>query len=52
MLDVPELARPLPARRHGVEPRSRATAAPPGFPQFGHGSIKLGVLFNDPSDKE
>jgi hypothetical protein len=24
----------------------------PGFPQFGHGSIKLGVLFNDPSDKE
>ena len=21
----------------------------PGFPQFGHGSIKLGVLFNDPS---
>ena len=24
----------------------------PGFPQAGHGSIKLGVLFNDPSDKE
>jgi len=24
----------------------------PNFPQFGHGSIKLGVLFNDPSDKE
>jgi hypothetical protein len=23
-----------------------------GYPQFGHGSIKLGVLFNDPSDKE
>ncbi len=22
------------------------------FPQFGHGSIKLGGLFNDPSDKE
>ena len=22
------------------------------FPQFGHGSIKLGALFNDPSDKE
>jgi hypothetical protein len=20
----------------------------PGFPQFGHGSIRLGVLFNDP----
>ncbi len=24
----------------------------PGYPQFGHGSIKLTVLFNDPSDKE
>ncbi|MCI0546299.1 MAG: hypothetical protein L0027_03345 [Candidatus Rokubacteria bacterium] len=24
----------------------------PGFPQFGHGSVKLGVLFNDPSDRE
>jgi hypothetical protein len=24
----------------------------PFFPQFGHGSIKLTVLFNDPSDKE
>ena len=24
----------------------------PGYPQFGHGSIKLGVLFNDPGDKE
>jgi hypothetical protein len=22
------------------------------FPQFGHGSIKLTVLFNDPTDKE
>jgi hypothetical protein len=22
------------------------------FPQFGHGSIKLSVLFNDPTDKE
>jgi hypothetical protein len=22
------------------------------FPQFGHGSIKLTVLFNDPNDKE
>jgi hypothetical protein len=22
------------------------------FPQFGHGSIALGVLFNDPSDPE
>jgi hypothetical protein len=24
----------------------------PGFPQLGHGSIRLGALFNDPSDKE
>ncbi len=24
----------------------------PDFPQFGHGSIKLTALFNDPSDKE
>ena len=24
----------------------------PGFPQFGHGSIKLSVLFNDPNDLE
>jgi mono/diheme cytochrome c family protein len=24
----------------------------PGFPQVGHGSIKLGVLFEDPADKE
>jgi di-heme oxidoreductase (putative peroxidase) len=24
----------------------------PGFPQFGHGSIKLSVLFNDPTDAE
>lgn len=24
----------------------------PGFPQFGHGSIKLGALFNDPTDPE
>ena len=24
----------------------------PGFPQFGHGSIKLGVLFNNPTDPE
>lgn len=24
----------------------------PGFPQYGHGSIKLTVLFNDPADVE
>ena len=24
----------------------------PGFPQFGHGNIKLPVLFNDPTDPE
>jgi len=29
-----------------------ANPATPGFPQFGHGSIKLGVLFNTPSDPE
>jgi hypothetical protein len=27
-------------------------SAKPDFPQFGHGSIKLTALFNDPSDKE
>ena len=26
--------------------------ASPGFPQYGHGSVKLGVLFDDPADKE
>ena len=29
-----------------------ATPYTPGFPQFGHGSIKLSVLFNDPTDPE
>jgi hypothetical protein len=24
----------------------------PDFPQFGHGSIALGALFNDPGDRE
>jgi len=24
----------------------------PGYPQFGHGSIKLSILFNDPTDPE
>jgi hypothetical protein len=32
-----------------LDPGSRGA---PGFPQFGHGSIKLGVLFNDPRDPE
>ena len=32
-----------------LDPGDRATTL---FPQFGHGSIKLTVLFNDPSDKE
>ncbi len=32
-----------------LDPGVRST---PGFPQFGHGSIKLTVLFNDPSDPE
>jgi Di-haem oxidoreductase, putative peroxidase len=29
-----------------------ANPAKPNFPQYGHGSIKLTVLFNDPSDPE
>jgi hypothetical protein len=32
-----------------LDPGNRNT---PGFPQFGHGSIKLGVLYNDPNDPE
>ncbi len=32
-----------------LNPGDRAT---PGFPQYGHGSIKLTVLFNDPTDPE
>jgi hypothetical protein len=32
-----------------LDPGNRNT---PNFPQFGHGSIKLTVLFNDPSDPE
>ena len=32
-----------------LDPGNRSTA---GFPQFGHGSIKLTVLFNDPTDPE
>lgn len=32
-----------------LDPGNRST---PNFPQFGHGSIKLTVLFNDPSDPE
>ncbi|HET8671100.1 MAG TPA: di-heme oxidoredictase family protein, partial [Candidatus Saccharimonadales bacterium] len=31
---------------------SPANSNTPGFPQFGHGSIKLSVLFNDPNDLE
>jgi hypothetical protein len=35
-------------------PSNLDPAAPgtPGFPQFGHGSIKLGALFNNPNDPE
>ncbi|MEO6596218.1 MAG: di-heme oxidoredictase family protein [Planctomycetota bacterium] len=29
-----------------------ANPAAPGFPQFGHGSIKLSVLFNNPNGPE
>ena len=32
-----------------LDPGNRNT---PGFPQFGHGSIKLTVLFNNPNDPE
>jgi hypothetical protein len=32
-----------------LDPGNRNTA---GYPQFGHGSIKLTVLFNDPTDPE
>jgi CxxC motif-containing protein (DUF1111 family) len=32
-----------------LDPGNRLT---PGFPQFGHGSIRLPVLFNDPTDPE
>jgi mono/diheme cytochrome c family protein len=32
-----------------LNPGDRAT---PGFPQYGHGSIRLTVLFNDPTDPE
>jgi hypothetical protein len=32
-----------------LDPGNRNT---PGFPQFGHGSIKLSVLFNNPADPE
>jgi hypothetical protein len=32
-----------------LDPGIRTT---PNFPQFGHGSIKLTVLFNDPTDPE
>jgi Di-haem oxidoreductase, putative peroxidase len=32
-----------------LDPGNRNAA---GFPQFGHGSIKLTVLFNDPTDPE
>ena len=32
-----------------LDPGNKTTA---GFPQFGHGSIKLTVLFNDPTDVE
>ena len=28
------------------------TPADPNYPQFGHGSIRLGALFNDPTDPE
>jgi hypothetical protein len=30
----------------------RAAPGTPGYPQFGHGSIRLGALFNNPNDPE
>ena len=48
---VSELAGAVSARRHGVHSRSGRRTTP-DFPQFGHGSIKLTVLFNDPTDPE
>jgi hypothetical protein len=32
-----------------LDPGNRNT---PGFPQYGHGSIRLPVLFNNPNDPE
>jgi hypothetical protein len=32
-----------------LDPGNRNT---PNFPQFGHGSIKITVLFNDPTDPQ
>jgi hypothetical protein len=32
-----------------LDPGNRSA---PGFPQFGHGSIKLTALFNNPADIE
>lgn len=32
-----------------LQPKVTST---PGYPQFGHGSIRLGALFNDPNDVE
>ncbi len=32
-----------------LDPGNRAN---PGFPQYGHGSIKLSILFNEPTDPE
>ena len=29
-----------------------AVPSTPGYPQFGHGSIRLGALFNNPNDPE
>lgn len=40
---------PPPHTSSNLDPANPAT---PGFPQFGHGSIKLSVLFNDPSVPE
>jgi hypothetical protein len=37
---------------HTASNLNPANPAASGYPQFGHGSIDLSVLFNDPADKE
>jgi hypothetical protein len=40
-----EPTRRFPPSTSSLDPGDAST---PGFPQFGHGSIRLTVLFNDP----
>src|SRR5262245_29478057 len=45
-------ARNRPVTRRLTSDLNPGSPSTPGFPQAGHGSIKLTVLFNDPSDPE